>query len=325
MATLPAGYTLRAPTLADAAEVAAMINAASQAVAGHDRASVEDVLGSWEDPLRNLEDEDWLIIAPDGGIAGYLELYEYEPFTVFEFEGFVHPQHLGRGIGSVLLETVEARIRRGMQRSPDGERIVARTQTASEDTAAHALLTARGYDHIRNWRQMLLEFDGPTPEPAWPDGVRVRQFVQRQDERAVWETAEAAWEDHWGFSPLPFDEFIYYRIESQAAFDPTLWLIAEAADAPGTPIGVLLGQPERAGFDGAGWVAQLGVRREWRGRGIALALLRESFQEFQRRGYRAVGLNVDGSSLTGADRLYERAGMREIRREHVYEKAMSDG
>ena len=39
-------------------------------------------------------------------------------------------------------------------------------------------------------------------------------------------------------------------------------------------------------------------------------------------GAGTVGLNVDGSSLTGADRLYERAGMHEARRAFYFEKEL---
>ncbi len=62
------------------------------------------------------------------------------------------------------------------------------------------------------------------------------------------------------------------------------------------------------------WVWQLAVRRAWRKRGLGLALLLHSFNEFYQRGDRAVGLGVDAQSLTGATRLYEKAGMHVTRR-----------
>jgi mycothiol synthase len=50
--------------------------------------------------------------------------------------------------------------------------------------------------------------------------------------------------------------------------------------------------------------------------------LYETFNEFWQRGYRKVYLGVDASSLTGADRLYERAGMREVGRTMTFEKVL---
>jgi ribosomal protein S18 acetylase RimI-like enzyme len=69
----------------------------------------------------------------------------------------------------------------------------------------------------------------------------------------------------------------------------------------------------------------LGVRRGWRRRGIALALLHHTFREFQQRGQKRVGLGVDATSLTGANRVYEASGMRPTRRVTVYETVLREG
>jgi ribosomal protein S18 acetylase RimI-like enzyme len=67
----------------------------------------------------------------------------------------------------------------------------------------------------------------------------------------------------------------------------------------------------------------LGVRRPWRRRGLALALLLHSFHELEARGMDRVALGVDAESLTGAVRLYEKAGMRVVRQSDTWEKPLS--
>ena len=67
------------------------------------------------------------------------------------------------------------------------------------------------------------------------------------------------------------------------------------------------------------------MSRPWRKRGIGLALLRHSFNEFYRRGRRKVGLGVDAQSLTGALRLYEGAGMHIHQTFDQYEKELRAG
>lgn len=74
-----------------------------------------------------------------------------------------------------------------------------------------------------------------------------------------------------------------------------------------------------------GWVDQLGVRRPWRRSGLGLALLHHTFGEFYRRGFTRVALGVDASSLTGATRLYERAGMYVARKYLTLEKELRPG
>lgn len=78
-------------------------------------------------------------------------------------------------------------------------------------------------------------------------------------------------------------------------------------------------------LDGNGWVDELGVRREWRKRGLGLALLYHAFGEFYRRGTHEVGLGVDAQSLTGATRLYERAGMHPLLHYDTFAKVLRDG
>jgi ribosomal protein S18 acetylase RimI-like enzyme len=74
-----------------------------------------------------------------------------------------------------------------------------------------------------------------------------------------------------------------------------------------------------------GYVMSLGVRRSWRRKGVALALLHHTFGEFRSRGKTKVALDVDAHSLTGATRLYEKAGMHMQRQSVVYEKELRPG
>ena len=78
--------------------------------------------------------------------------------------------------------------------------------------------------------------------------------------------------------------------------------------------------PERLGV---GWVSRLFTVRDWRGRGIGAALLADAFGRFWRSGRRSVGLGVDAQNDTGAQRLYERAGMRVQRAAVVFERSLA--
>jgi ribosomal protein S18 acetylase RimI-like enzyme len=73
------------------------------------------------------------------------------------------------------------------------------------------------------------------------------------------------------------------------------------------------------------WIDELAVLRPWRRQGIGLALLHQCFGEFHRRGRYKVGLGVDGESLTGATRIYKKAGMHVFQRRDAYEKVLRPG
>ena len=74
-----------------------------------------------------------------------------------------------------------------------------------------------------------------------------------------------------------------------------------------------------------GFVETLGVRRPWRHQGLGLALLHHAFGEFLKRNYKRVGLGVDTQNLSGATRLYQKAGMQVTRELSVYEKELRPG
>ena len=124
-----------------------------------------------------------------------------------------------------------------------------------------------------------------------------------------------AFADHWGYVPRSFEDWMQAVVQADN-FDPTLTFIAcDGNEVAGVAV---------CRHRDIAWVGQLAVRRPWRKRGLGLALLLQAFNEFYQRGDRTVGLGVDAQSLTGATRLYEKAGMRVTRRYDTYEKVIRE-
>jgi ribosomal protein S18 acetylase RimI-like enzyme len=134
----------------------------------------------------------------------------------------------------------------------------------------------------------------------------------------VHEADEEAFEDHWGSVHTSLEEWRHFM--TAAHYDPALWFVVWDGDEIA---GISLCNAGWTGDPGLGWVNVLGVRRPWRRRGLALALLLHSFHELEARGMDRVALGVDAESLTGAVRLYEKAGMRVVRQSDTWEKPLS--
>jgi mycothiol synthase len=171
---------------------------------------------------------------------------------------------------------------------------------------------------------MLIEMDAPVPEAEFPEGITLRTFNLETDLEAVYQADQDSFRDHFGFVDQPFDEglqrFKHFWIHE--GYDPTLLFLAMDGEEIA---GINLCRPRAFDDPDMGWVGTLGVRRPWRKRGIGLALLRHSFNEFYRRGVRKVGLGVDAQNLTGALRLYENAGMHVHQAFDQYEKELRPG
>jgi mycothiol synthase len=65
------------------------------------------------------------------------------------------------------------------------------------------------------------------------------------------------------------------------------------------------------GFDSeiGGWIKQLAVKKDHRGKGLASFILKQLFYDFNKLGRSDVGLTVDSENRTGAPELYLRVGM----------------
>jgi ribosomal protein S18 acetylase RimI-like enzyme len=172
-----------------------------------------------------------------------------------------------------------------------------------------AVASARGYRVWRSSYTMEIAVHEPPPVVAFPPGIDVRGYDGEAAAALRGAIDEAFAEDpfHHAVSEQSFRDFYL----GARGFDPALWLLAWES---GELAGFSLAYAERVGEPGLGWVGTLGVRAPWRRRGLGEALLRAAFRELYGRGLRRVGLGVDAENVTGALRLYERVGMRVIRR-----------
>jgi mycothiol synthase len=294
---LPAGYILRHPTPDDLLAAAACLAIVTATASGAPDFPEEDLRSHWG--ALDLDADAWLIIAPDDTVAGYAALHG-EGHVVLQAEGYVHPSHTGRGLGSSLLQAAESHASAHVSLAPPGAQVLLYNATPTDNLAARDLLEHAGYTAVRSFWRMIIDLN-TAPPIAWPDGITIRTWRSADDDYPFYLALEETFQDHWGHIPADFD---VWRRKGER-FDPDLWFLAsDAAEI----VGVLVA---RHHLD-MGWVEQLGVRRPWRQRGIGLALLRQAFVTFSCRGWTQAGLDVDTASETGATRLYERAGMRRV-------------
>jgi len=313
---LPVGFIARVPTMADVQAVTDLINAAEIADYGRGTLTTEIIYTAWEDPIMNLAQDALLITTDDGRVVAYGDMEQREHARIY-CSANVHPDFCDRGLGSYLLAWLDARAQRHVALAEPDVRVVIINWVSSVNQSAKRLVERAGYTHIRSHWHMEIDMTEPPAAPQWPEGFTLRPFVVGQDEHMVYELDEEAFSDHWGHMPTPFEQWEHWSLK-RPGFDPALWFLAFDGDMLA---GLALCRYENED----GWVGALAVRRPYRHLGLGMALLRHSFAEFYHRGTRRVGLGVDAQNLTGATRLYKRAGMHIARQADLYEKELRSG
>jgi mycothiol synthase len=311
-----AAVVIRPPGEDEVAEVTRLINAAARAEHGVDDASEREIAHWFSQPQVDRE-RDMFIAEEMGRPVAYADVSDTGETGEQFWIDLRLPPEASEAAGEALVEAATKRAVEVASERRRGQTSRIIGDAASTNLRAAALFERAGFRLYRHSYRMAIDLDGKIPEPQFPHGLDVRTFAAGE-ERAVFDAVNEAFADSYDHVPGVFDEWRHWTLESET-FDPQLWWLVY----DGNEIAALcLCRPWEAEPD-MGWVASLAVRRPWRRRGIGRALLLTAFREFKRRGFARVGLGVDADSLTGADRLYESAGMRPIRRHDLYERIVA--
>ena len=307
---------VRPPTMDDLEAVHGLLEVCDIAEYGVPDITLGDLRTLWQGPTFNMVKDAWMVIAPGDRLIGYADVEHRQHIRIYTLVR-VLPEYTGQGIEENLLQIVEEWAQRQIPLAKPGVRVTLFSWGSDLNGAVQQTLLRAGFKEVRRSWRMEIEMSNAPCAPEWPNHVTIRPFKPGQDDWTVYEAVEEAFQDHWGHMEGSFDEWKHWTIEREN-FDPSLWFLAfDGEEIAGASLCTYQMDD--------GWVDTLGVRRLWRRKGLGMALLIHSFNDFYRRGKYKVGLTVDSQNLTGATRLYERAGMHVARTYISYEKELRAG
>lgn len=241
--------------------------------------------------------------------------------------GCVDPEWQRRGIGSAVLAWQEAQTRIRFQTDTAAGHTTApprlRVQTEEQHSHQAALFLSSGYGIVRWFNEMHRPLSAPAPETRLYDGLELRTLDASLHE-AVRLAHNDAFRDHWGSEPRDEESWRFTMEEPTARHD---WSAVVIDASTGEVAGYQLAShdPDAAvdrGFK-EGYTELLGVRRAYRGKGIAQALLAEAMNRFKAAGMDVASLDVDSANPKGALALYLGMGYRPVNRSMTWEKMLS--
>jgi len=308
----------------DHAVIVAVMNACNIVDRAEYNESIDDVHRVFSH-LTNCDPSiDMVFAEVDGRPAGYSRVFwknELDGPRLYISLGFVVPEWRRRGLGTLLLRWNESRLREIASEHPAGTEKVFHVWTTDAVPGAMALFEANGYTVARVLVGMTRPTSAPLPPARLPEGFDLR-VARPEHYRKIWDAWEEAYQDHWGYAPRSASELEAWQ--QSRLFQPDLWRVAWAEDHVA---GLILNYVDARrnqwiGVD-RGYTQDIFVRRPWRRRGLARALLTESIRMFTRMGMSETYLGVDTESPTGANVLYESLGYRPYRKHFVYRKPMT--
>lgn len=289
---------MRRPASHDARAVGEVLAAFDRADVGRVDYDEAWVIDRWSRPGFRLERDAWVIEDRAGRIVGYFG--GIEQGDGFESEGVVHPEHAGRGLGSVLVDALTERT--------SADRRWVRAWISASDAGAERLFADRGFERERVYIHREIELSRSTSpvDASAPPGVGIRPPVRERDAEVTFGVLQEALAGEWGWdrARLTVERW------SEELRDATVALLAEErgrSDATGV---IVCGSDGRA----TGWIDWLAVRPDRQRRGIGAALCRAAIRELAASGLARVRVAVDEQNRSAAYDFYDRLGMPEIRR-----------
>jgi GNAT superfamily N-acetyltransferase len=303
-AVLPDGYTVRAPEPTDAEGIFDLISVYNTAVVGFADCTLDDVADCIVEPGFDRTTDGWLVLAADGLPAGYgttfgkgdrqtigIELTSQDPLVV----AWLYERTMQRALE--------------MGRSGGHAEIIVDVYAYRADAPFRALLTDHAFASCTTYNRMRIDHTGPVAAPQVPEGVVVRRGAFDDATRSsAHEVMFSCFRDQFGYVRRPYDEWIAAR-DAQSTYD---WSQLTVLEVDGRAVALRDCSNSFVETDNCGHLATLGVLEEYRGRGLAKFLLRDSFALDAAAGRAGTILLVDTNNPTPALDVYLSVGMNPV-------------
>lgn len=228
-------------------------------------------------------------------------------------DGDVSPAYRRQGIGTALFDWQVARARQLLAASerPVPGRIVANAEENLPDFVH--MLVERGFQPRRWYFDLRRDLSRPIPELELDRTFDIVPWSDDLDEQCRLAHNDA-FELHWGSEPSTPETWL----EDRAFLAPEWsYLVLDKSSDRAKVVGYLLSGRYEQDWPSLGWtegyIDMLGVRQEWRNRGIATALVAHAMRTYAADGIEYAAVGVDAAAPSKSYGLFSHLGFEAIR------------
>ncbi len=302
------------------------INCSSREADGNPEPITLQEIASVLAQMDGLTPQEGVIIALAGKTPiGYSRLgwYSSQPDNRLYYQvSFLKAEQRHSGFWPVMVAENERRLREidGRQ-TPVAERYF-QAWTSEHQKDWKTVLEQMSYQVVRRFNNMLFYLGDPPSVPL-PAGFEIRP-VQPEQMREVWEARK---EMNAGLFENVAEDWLDEKYAAWLANpenNPRIWQVAWEGDRlAGMVLARLDEEENQKPQHKHGYTEHIYVRPQWRGRGLASALIARSLEVLKEQGVSEVELGVDAENESGAFRLYQRLGYTTFSVDTWYRKKMA--
>jgi ribosomal protein S18 acetylase RimI-like enzyme len=293
-----------------------LVAASDSDILGRPDLTPDDIAAELMEPGFDRDTDGWLVHDPTGRLVAWA--WACRKGDSDNVDVTVVARTAEDGVAAHLWPLVQRRAVE-IARALGHGRVVMDTGAYRADGHRRAQLTGQGFEHAATFQRLRIDHDGPRPRPPAPTGAVIRNGAEGVAVRRLGhEIRNESFAEHFGFVPTAFADWAT-GLEASGAHD---WAQLRVVAIAGEPAAMLLGTDSFADDENCGYVRTLGVRKKFRGRGLARYLLRLAFADDAAGGRVGTYLHVDsvGAPALG---LYLSEGMRRTLVMDVWRKTVS--
>ena len=233
--------------------------------------------------------------------------------------GGVRPSARGRGLGRALLAWQESRARQQLATSTLTHPGWIMAYADQRQPSAIALLEHAGFEAKRYYLEVGRDLSQPIAERPIAEPLRVVPFTTDLDE-VTRLARNDAFRDHWGSQSTNEEQWASFVGGSLLRRDLSFLAITPDDEVAGFVVTSVNEEDWPGQGFSSGYIDLVGVRRDWRGKGVAQSLLSTTLVAIKNAGLDKAVLDVDAENPSGALGLYEGVGFVESNRSINYLK-----